>query len=191
MHEPAPGIVTRLRRGDTEALGTLFRVYGRRVYAVCRRILGNDADAEDATQQAFLRAFEKIGSYQGRSRLSAWLLRLAANHALNALESRRRRITEPLRADPVGNADPFAAAALRDDCARLDVVLQAMPPQQRAVLVLRERGGLTYAEIASALDIKVGTVMSRLSRARERLREELAANECDRRPASSRNTGGV
>ena len=166
-------MLARLKAGDIAALEEVFDTYGDRVFSVCFGILANRADAEDASQEVFLRAFHQAAKFSGRSRYSTWLLRLAANLTLNRAKAstRRRRISEPLVEDAVSaapNPDSEALARERQDAvARL---LQQVPLKQRQVLVLREMEGLSYAELAHVLGVPVGTVTSRLVRGRETLR---------------------
>jgi RNA polymerase sigma-70 factor (ECF subfamily) len=164
--------LARLVGGDPGALGTLYEVHGARVYRVCRGLLGQDADAEDATQEVFLRILDKIGSFDGRARLSTWIFRVTTNLCLNRLG--RRRVQEPLEgadADlpPAAGPSPLELAARAESGEVMARLLGPLAPEQRAVLVLREAEGLSYREIGAVLDIPEGTVMSRLHRARERL----------------------
>ena len=156
------------------ALEEVFRRHGERVHRLCLSILGSAPDAEDATQEIFLTLFERAASFSGRARFTTWLHRVTVNHCLNAIERERTRATEPL-----GDGDAVRApeaidspidALLRDE-ARVDLerMLARLSVEHRVVVVLREIEELTYQEIADALEIPVGTVMSRLSRAREQL----------------------
>lgn len=179
FHEPDAETVVRLRAGDITALAAVFRACGPRVYRLCRRMLGNAPDAEDATQEIFLRAYERAATFDGRARFSTWLHRLAVHHCLNRLKQRRRH--ETALQQGVTTAQPKRAASLpeaallsEDAAARVDAWLDALPPHYRACFVLREVEELSYAEIADLLEIPVGTVMSRLSRARRMLRARAA-----------------
>ena len=166
-------VLARLKRGDVAALEEVFDLYGERVFSVCLGILGNRADAEDASQEVFLRVFQKAAKFSGRSRFSTWLLRVAANHTLNRVRAaaRRRRISEPL-SDHMASTmpSPEHAAIGRERREAVAHVLQQIPVEQRQVLVLREMEGLSYTELADVLGIPVGTVTSRLIRGREKLR---------------------
>jgi RNA polymerase sigma-70 factor, ECF subfamily len=166
-----------LQRGDVHALETVFRLFGDRVHRTCRNLLGQAADADDATQEVFLRVLDKAKTFAGGSLFSTWLYRLTVNHCLNV----RRRPRLSAHPDPEAVADkapcPAAAAERADARAELDRWLLRLQPPARAVLVLREIEQLTYDEIAAVLGIPIGTVMSRLSRARLRLCE-LARPSC-------------
>ena len=178
--EPDPSILSRLGKGDIAALATVFDLYGPRVFRLSRRMMGNQADAEDAAQEIFLRAFEQASKFDGRSRFSTWLYRLAVRHCLNKLKQRDRRMTFERWGSERGQPDPPALTPLplesltiREDIETIDRLLQSLKPNYRACLVLREMEGLSYAQIAEFLALPVGTVMSRLSRARDGLRAKL------------------
>ena len=160
-----------LRRRDPHALAECFRTFGKRTYRLARGILGQGADAEDATQEVFLRVREKAASFDGQRSFAAWLRRLAVNHCLNRLEEKRRRDARVDLRDP--DLVPVRSQADFETAESLERALATLPDEQRAVLVLREIEGLTYREIAESLSIPIGTVMSRLARARERLVLEL------------------
>lgn len=167
----------RLQAGDVRALGACYEAFGARVWRVARALLGSAAEADDATQEVFLRVLEKAPLFDGRSRFSTWIHRLSVNHCKNRRERERAHrsrqealsIEEPACSGP----SPLELAADDDERAHLFALLARLPEEQRAVLVLREVEGLAYREIADALEIPAGTVMSRLARARERLLLEL------------------
>jgi RNA polymerase sigma-70 factor (ECF subfamily) len=143
------------------------------VYRLCLRLLGLAAEAEDATQEVFLKLFERAASFDGRARFSTWLHRLTVNHCLHRIEKERLRRTDPLGEDDPKLRDPGPgpARALERDETRehLAALLARLSPEHRSVLVLRELEELPYQEIAETLAVPVGTVMSRLARAREAL----------------------
>ena len=175
----APELLARLQRGDCEALGDLFATFGSRVYNTCRRITGCDSEAEDATQEVFLRVLQKADTFDGRSRFSTWLFRLAVNHTINHCRKHRRRVQHSLddlgdQAQPIDRHPlPLESVSSREERGFLDAALQSLPPDQRAIIVLREIEGMTYAEIGAILELPPGTVTSRLVRGRERLTEIL------------------
>lgn len=184
-----PRALARFRAGDITALATLFRTYGARIQHLARTMLGNTADAEDATQEIFVRAFEHAGKFDARSELFTWLYRLAIHHCLNKIKQRSRRngrerlLSAELQPDRPDSGPAALDLLIRDEQARrLDGLLQALPPHYRACLVLREIEGLSYARIAELLDVPAGTVMSRLARAREALRARLHTLERDSSP---------
>lgn len=151
------------------------------MFAVLSRLLGarHHGLVEDLAQETFLRAFRALPGFDGAgtARLSTWILTIATRLALDELR-RRRADSEPLGDDPAGGDRPDEMAARRDLGRAITVALGALAPDARAVLVLRELHDLEYAEIAEALQVDLGTVKSRLSRARAALRVALA-EVCD------------
>jgi RNA polymerase sigma-70 factor (ECF subfamily) len=169
-------VLARFRDGDVAALGTVFELYGPRVHRLARAIMGNPADAEDATQEIFVRAFERARQFDGRSGLFTWLYRLAVRHCLNKLRVQQRRRTHEQslawgrpHQDAQDDGSPLHGMIRAEQALTADRALQALPAPYRVCLVLRELEGLTYAEIAGVLHIPLGTVMSRLARARHLL----------------------
>ena len=179
LTEASHSTIRRLQHGDVEALEEVFLAYGARIHSLCRRMTGNEADAQDLTQDVFLRVHRQAAKFSGRSRFSTWLFRLAVNHVRNFLRAESRRATSPileLREEALPPADgqlPEEVASRREEQALLDQLLQELPDDQRSVVLLRELEGMSYAKIADVLDIPLGTVTSRLVRARERLRTSL------------------
>lgn len=178
--EPDADTLARFRNGDVTALAAVFRLYGGQVHRLARKMLGNPDDAEDATQEIFIRAFEQAAKFHGRSGLFTWLYRLAVRHCLNKMKGIRRREAHERRASQEGRTEQVSAApsplARLIDNERNEVVaelLQSLPPHYRSCLLLREVDGLSYSQIAEVLEIPAGTVMSRLARARRTLRARL------------------
>lgn len=175
-------LVGRTARGDADALNVLFRRHRSVAYRVAYRLLGNEPDALDAVQDGFVNALAHLGRFGGRSSFKTWLLRIVSNAALDLGRSRRRRDTRFARAaadDLPAVADHRAGEAdsglnRADLRAVLTDALNRLPPAQRQTFVLHVDGGLSYQEVADALGIAVGTVMSRLFYARQRLKESLA-----------------
>jgi RNA polymerase sigma-70 factor (ECF subfamily) len=189
--ELSPAEIDRLRRGDLGAWELVYRRLGQRVHATCRALLGNRADAEDAVHEVFLKAFERAAQFDGASSFTTWMYRLTVNHCLHRLEKDGRRRGEPLpecEARELASVEdpPEATAGAGDARSVLERRLAALSDEHRAVLVLREIDGLSYEEIARVLDVPVGTVMSRLARARERWIALTAAVAAARAPAGSR-----
>lgn len=176
-------LIGRSQRGDVQAFNLLVERYQRGVYAVCYRMLG-DADADDATQEVFLAAFRGIKTFRSGS-FNAWLLRIARNKCLDFLRARRRRPVVSLDTDAGGadDAAPFQVAdggetpeqrVLRVELARrLERKLQELPTDQRLAIILSDIQGYSYEEIVAATGWLPGTMKSRLSRARARLRVAL------------------
>jgi RNA polymerase sigma-70 factor (ECF subfamily) len=157
--------------GDRAALEALLDGHADRVHAVCRRIVVHAEDALDATQEALLAIARGIGRFDGRSAFSTWAYRVATNAALDELRRRKRR---PLTAvDDL--PDPPVTGGEEGVDARLDVdaALGRVQEEFRVAVVLRDLADLDYAEIATVLDVPIGTVKSRVARGREALRSEL------------------
>ncbi len=167
-------LVRQAQRGDREAFAGLVLRYRERVIDVVYRMCGDPILAEDAAQVAFLRAWQRLGEYQPRAAFRSWLYRIAINAALDML--RRERPAAALDDLPLPGSDPQPEAAYeqRERAGLVRRAVLALPEASRAALVLREYHGLSYQEIAEALDISTGTVMSRLNYARNKLLETLA-----------------
>lgn len=165
----------RCQDGDVDALGLLYGQFGDRVYRLCLNVLGSSSDAEDASQEVFLRIFQKAGTFAGRSQVSTWIHRLTVNYCLNQLKSRKRRTMPSLdalpQAEPDSLVDGSASLEQRETVAQVRAILERMPEEARTIFLLREVEDLSYKEIAEVLDLPQGTVMSRLARARDKFRQ--------------------
>lgn len=179
---PAQGdldLVQRHRYGDEAAFEEVYRRYDRMIFNLAYRMAGGDAEkAADWTQEIFLRIYRYLDRFKGKSSLKTWIYRIALNHCRSKL-SRRRWFTTPLAEEAgyeegVELEDPGhgpEAAALNHDCGRmLNRALAQLAPAFREAVVLCDVQGLSYQEIAEVLDIRMGTVRSRIARGRERLR---------------------
>ncbi|MDW7981644.1 MAG: RNA polymerase sigma factor [Thermomicrobium sp.] len=172
--ESDASLVAAARRGDHDAFSELVRRYRRLVFAVAYRLLGDPYLAEDVTQEAFVRAYVALDRFRGAS-FRAWVLRIAHNAALDHLRAASRHRHVPLEQAP-DQPEPFgppAALEYGGAAAALEAALAALPPDQRAVVLLADVEGLPYEEIAEVLQVPLGTVKSRLARARVRLRSLL------------------
>lgn len=172
--EFAESDLARLRARDMRGLEACYRAFEAAVRRLARTLLGGAEDADDATQEIFLKVYERASQFEGGARFSTWLYKVAVNHCLNRMAHRERRAHEPLAEDYVSHRseDHLRAAEAREDAERL---LARLDPEQRLVIVLREIEGLDYREMAEVLGVPIGTVMSRLHRARKRLIESLLA----------------
>ena len=164
--------------GDDRALDALLRRHPARVWAICRRLAGNDADAADATQEALITVVRRLDRFDGRSRFTTWLYRVVTNACLDELRRRGRRsvpVDDEVLAGESAGGEPDLDAVVAD---RLDVdrALAHLSPEFRAPVVLRDLCGLDYAEIAEVLGLPDGTVRSRISRGRAVLARALAGN---------------
>lgn len=168
-------LINQARQGDRSAYGELVRSHYAEVVRVVYGLCGDPALAEDAAQEAFLRAWVKLPSFRVNSPLRNWLLRIAVNAALDVL---RKKPVEPLGEEqsmlvPDPNPDPESALIEKEQAAFVQRAIRSLPEAARSVLVLREYSELSYQEISGVLGIPVGTVMSRLNYARSRMREQL------------------
>lgn len=176
--ESDQALVERVLAGDLRALEALMRRYNRTLYRTARAILRDDAEAEDAVQEAYLRAYRALATFRGESKFSTWLVRIAANEAL----MRRRRNAGAASVVPLEAAADLQAREERGDHMLrrlLEKRIDALPDDYRAVFVLRALEELSVEETAAALGIPEATVRTRLFRARGLLRESLA-QEVDR-----------
>ena len=172
----------RAVRGDERAFEALIEPYADATYRLCLRMMGNEQDAADMAQEAFLRAWRSLSSYKGQSRFSTWLYRVTSNVCLDELRRGKRRKASSLdeRIDagwaPVDDMDTPEHHAMRTEQRRaLERAIQELPEDMRSAVVLRDIQGCSYDEIADILGANVGTIKSRISRARARLREILSA----------------
>jgi RNA polymerase sigma-70 factor, ECF subfamily len=180
-------LVEAAQGGDDRALDTLLRRHHDRVYAVCRRLAGNDADALDATQEALITVVRRLDRYDGRAAFTTWLYRVTTNACLDELRRRARR-PRPVADEELVDHRPAAGPSVDGAvAARLDVdeALGQLAMEFRAPVVLRDLCGLDYAEIAEVLDLPPGTVRSRISRGRGALAHLLAGNPAPTRPRPS------
>jgi len=167
-------LITLAQQGDRRAFGELVRRHREGVVNVVYRMCEDANLAEDAAQEAFIRAWQHLPSYRPRSPFRNWVYRIATNVALDALRRERETVNVDML-PPVASQDgPEATVEGKERGEQVRQAVLALPPASRAVLVLREYEGLSYREIADTLGIPIGTVMSRLNYARNRLRELLA-----------------
>lgn len=170
------GLLRALRAGSEGAFAALVARYREPVYRYLRRMAGNPEDAADLTQEVFLRAYRALPRFEGRCALKTWLLRIATNAYLDQ-RARLRREALPLEAVaawPDGpERGPESAAERAEWRAVVEAAVRALPPRQRAALVLRVYGGHTYAEVAQILGCAEGTVKAAVFAALARLRARL------------------
>jgi len=179
MSELAAQMLEACRRGEAAAFRALVEHYQDRVFALCAALGG--ADAEDLAQETFMRVHRSIGGFdpRGPARLSTWVLTIARRLCADRARGARLRVEVPLgNRDAAGESDAREPLDLVDRARlreRLRLAIGALPEEQRLVVALREWDGLSYEEIAALERVPIGTVRSRLSRAREALREALGA----------------
>ena len=173
-------IVRKVLQGDVNAFEKLVTEYEKSVYAIALRMTNNAEDAADMTQETFIKAYNSLQAFRGDSKFSVWLFRIATNVCLDFLRSRNRKQTVSLSveddegeeaqldiADESQSPELLLERGLTRDAVRRG--LEALPPDYRQILLLREIQGLSYEEIAEALRLEVGTVKSRIFRARKKL----------------------
>ncbi len=166
----AADVVSACQQGDRDAQRALYEEFHQRVFRLTLRMVGQD-NADDLTQQAFLRVFQKIHQFDNRSQFATWLYRLVTNECLQHLRSQHKRAEFSLVHDP--HKECHASSAQLDANDLLQTALGKLEQELRAVFVLREIEELDYNTIAKTLEIAEGTVASRLNRARSQLRHHL------------------
>ena len=173
-------IIRRVQHGDTEAFSVLVAAYEKNVFNVALQMTGNREDAEDMAQEAFLKAYNSLPSFRGDSKFSSWLYRIVSNVCLDFKRRQSRRPSSSLTveddegetlqldiADESQSPEALLERKLTREAVRRG--LASLPDEQRQILLLREIQGLSYEEIAEAMDLEPGTVKSRIFRARKKL----------------------
>ena len=177
-------LVRRVQSGDKVAFDLLVRKYQHKVLKLVGRFVSDQAEAEDVAQEAFIKAYRALPSFRGDSAFYTWLYRIAINTAKNALVSNRRRpiefdldLQDPEQYDRqalLKEADTPEAVALTEEIrTTVEKAIEQLPEDLRTAIVLRELEGMSYEEIAEAMDCPVGTVRSRIFRAREAIDKRL------------------
>ena len=184
MRESDHSIVRSVLAGDKEAYGALVRAHSATVFRVAFRIVGNDADAEEIVQEAFLRGYQRLESYQGRSSFGTWIYRIAVNCALNRIS--QPKIEADYRHGEQGNpeektvqvaaqdADPERVLLSKEISAAQNLAMQRLTPTEKSAFVLRHLEERTTNEIAELLDIAPNAAKQAVFRAVQKLRRELA-----------------
>ena len=176
-------IIKKAADGSAEAFEQLVVTYQTPIYRLCLRMTGNPEDAADLTQESFLKAWRALDTFRFGSSFSTWLFRLASNTCLDHLRVQKRRPTLSLTLQdedgeettldlPDTAPTPEEAVVALEERERLTRALEQLDPQQRQILTLRVVNDLTYTEIADILEVKEGTVKSRIARARDALRKK-------------------
>jgi RNA polymerase sigma-70 factor, ECF subfamily len=184
VHLSDDQLLQSFARGDRSALDELFVRYRGLAYRVAYRLLGNEADALDAVQEGFVKALTHLAGFQGRSSFKTWLMRVVSNAALDWGRQRGRREGKSLQSmdtrereqvEPISLDDPGLGLHRADLRAALNEALAQLPKAQRQTFVLHAEAEMSYREVADTLEISIGTVMSRLFYARQKLRVYLEA----------------
>ena len=192
-------LIKKAKKGDISAFETLVKAHEGFVYNLALRSLRQESDAEDAAQEVFIKAWTSLGSFRGECKFSVWLYRITGNVCTDMLRRRSpAAVSLTLDDDEGGELDiadtaptPHEALEKKERGAALQRALDALPEDYRRAIMLREAAGLSYDEIASELKIDIGTVKSRIFRARKKLCEILSAdgNFFDKYPSKGRKGG--
>ncbi|MDQ3587576.1 MAG: RNA polymerase sigma factor [Actinomycetota bacterium] len=180
LNDPDSELVRRTLAGDRGAFGELVERHEAVAHRVARRIVGSD-EADDVTQDSFLRAFHRLERFRGDSPFRGWLLQIVHNTALNAAQRRRPEpvADSPVAEEPARERQPARELEERERRERLELKLRGLRSEHRVVLVLRDLEGLAYEEIAAVTETPLGSVKGRLHRARGELIELLRTNSYD------------
>jgi len=170
--DPESELIARAGRGDARAFETLYRTHAPRLHALCRRLAGDPERAEDLTQEVFLRAWQRLDGFAGRSAFSSWLYRLAINAAIDKHRSHRRKAG---RETGLEEWEEFVEPRKEHTGHRLDLeqAIDRLPPTARMVFVLHDVEGYRHEDIAGLIGLAAGTSRAHLHRARRLLRNEL------------------
>ena len=177
-------LVRKAAAGDSDAVEQLVLSYEKPIYNLCLRMCGNADDAMDLTQETFLKAWRSLGSFRADAAFSTWLYRLCSNLCIDHLRREQKRKVLPLQVEdsdgderPLDVPDPAAGPEERlsaqEDRQQVAAALQSLEPEYREALTLRVLHDLSYADIAAVLQVREGTVKSRIARAREKMREAM------------------
>ncbi len=177
-------LVARVQKGDRRAFDLLVIKYQHRILSLVGRYISDYAEAQDVTQEAFVKAYRALPNFRGESQFYTWMYRIAVNTAKNYLVSRGRRT--PTRDIDIDDAEIFSEEANMKDVATPDALIardqlqkvvfdaiEALPEELRMAVTLRELDGLSYEEIAEVMDCPIGTVRSRIFRAREAIEKKM------------------
>ncbi len=173
-------LIEQIKRGDSECFRLLFEKYAPRLFNVVNHLVDDYDEANDITQEAFVKAYQAIGSFNFRSEFYTWLYRIGVNQARDHLRRRKHRMVRLTTSDQSDALTP-PGPAVSPDSNRLRLqhtirqILTTLNPVEREIITLREIEGLSYAEIAETLKISLGTVKSRLARTRENVRQRFGS----------------
>lgn len=173
-------LLARAKKGDPQAFEALVTPYERQVYFTCLKLMGDPQSAEDCAQEAMLRAFRSLKQYRGESAFSTWMYKVAYSACLDAMRKQKRRpqesldtLTEAGFTPPSHEAGPYEALEKKERLAVLRAAIAALPEDLRQTLVLSQLENLSYEEVAAMTGVALGTVKSRVNRAREKLKQIL------------------
>lgn len=176
-------VILAVKAGDTEAYGQIVQAYEKQIYNLCLRMVSDPADAEDLAQEAFVKAWHGLEFYKFEAAFSTWLYRLTTNLCIDFLRKKKRRPSVSMTVEEDGESSemefpdpsltPEEEILRRERQQMLRDAMETLDEEGRAIITLRVVDELSYEQIAKVLDVKVGTVKSRLARARDRLRKIL------------------
>jgi len=176
-------LISRAAAGDGAAFSELMTMHEKRMYAVALRMCANREDAQDCLQDAMLRVYRSIGGFKGQSSFSTWVYRITMNTCLDELRRRKTRNASSLDTmleggwSPTdGENGPEKQAVASEQRRVLNSAIADLPEDMRSAIVLRDVQGFSYEEIAEMLEVNIGTIKSRISRGREKLRQILREN---------------
>ncbi len=171
-----PDLVARAQRGDVDAFGVLYRQHESRVFAICLRLAGDRQRARELMHDAFVRAWERLGTYRGDAAFGTWLHRLTVNVVLEAARRDQRRTARVELAEDDESMVGVPASGVSDPLTRmaLEEAIASLPPNARLVFVLHDVEGFAHDEIAAQMGLASGTVRAHLHRARQLLMQRLA-----------------
>jgi len=185
-------LVASAQQGNRDALEQLLEHYYDFVFSICRRVIGNIDDANEATQETLISVVKHIASFKSTAKFSTWVYRIATNASLDEIRKKSRRPTTEFTEETVHPLDSKATRSLEDsliDTLDIDNALQSLPEEFRIVLVLRDQLGTSYEEISEILEVPTGTVKSRIARARQKMKEEILGNKNHIRTVKEVNDG--
>ena len=197
-------LIAKAQAGDMVAFRRLVERHQRRAFAIALSLVRDENDARELVQDAFLRVFKNLGGFQGSSSFFTWLYRIITNLSIDLIRKPGRQTTDLEEArlelddgadfdlpfiSRMDGADPVDVVRRREIAARLQTALDALPSYHRAVIVMREIDGLSYEEMAQAMSVSKGTIMSRLFHARQKLQRALA--DCYKEQIGARPSGEV
>jgi RNA polymerase sigma-70 factor (ECF subfamily) len=193
-------LIVRAQNGDSVAFRKLVERHQRRAYAIALGLVRDSNDAHEIVQEAFLRVYRGLQSFQGGSSFFTWLYRIVTNLAIDLIRKPGRKDAELVEGQQVDEdtefplvsridgADPINVMRRREIAARIQAALDALPPYHRGVILMREVEGMSYEEMAQAMAVSKGTIMSRLFHARQKLQRALADCYAEEGPARQRQS---
>nr|WP_240806896.1 sigma-70 family RNA polymerase sigma factor [Polyangium spumosum] len=197
-------LILRAQKGDQAAFRRLVERHQRRAFAIAMGLVRDENDARELVQDAFLRVYRNLGTFQGGSSFFTWLYRIVTNLAIDLMRKPGRRDAElvdgqaaseeptefPL-VSRIDGADPIDVMRRREIAGRIQAALDALPPYHRGVILMREVDGMSYEEMAVAMGVSKGTIMSRLFHARQKLQRALADCYAEEGRSRGGNTDGI